>query len=149
MRNRNRKLVVIATIIAFAFTIYKQSVTFGQVSKGGLGFASFQWYDSEAMAYLRDTPEDIKIYTNQPAAVYLYVERGAYGLPTRTDSATGLERPGFDQSVQNMRNEINAGEAVLALFDVGSASTDDLILMTDGLFVTFKGQEDTIFIGQP
>jgi len=101
------------------------------------------------MAYLRDLPDEIHIYTNQPAAVYLYVDRGAYVLPARTDSATGLDRPDFNQSVEAMRDEVKAGEAVIAIFDEFGDDSDDFIFMTDNFFMIFKGQNDTIFSGQP
>ena len=84
MRKKYRPLVIVATILAFAISTYSQSIIFAHWSKEGIGYASFQWYDSEAMAYLRDLPDDVSIYTNEPAAVYLYVGRGANVCPAVT-----------------------------------------------------------------
>lgn len=81
----------------------------------------------EAMAYLRDLPTDIKIYTNEPGAVYLYVERGAVVLPDRFDSATALSREtDFEKNLTIMQAEINAGQVVLALFDRGGNIAQDV-----------------------
>jgi hypothetical protein len=97
------------------------------------------------MAYLRELPADIKIYTNEPGAVYLYVERGAVVLPDRYDAATALARPGFEEGVVVMQNEINAGKAVLVLFERGHNVAEDVPALTQGLHLTFKSQEDLIY----
>ena len=115
LRSKNRGVVIALTLIFLGFSIYKQSITVVQLSKGGLGYASFQWYDSEAMAYLRDMPADIKIYTNEPGAVYLYVGRGAVVLPDRFDSATTLASEDFSGGVAAVQNDVNNGKAVLAI----------------------------------
>jgi len=145
LRNKNRAVVVVLTFIFLGFSVYKQSITIPQWQKNGLGYASFKWYDSEAMAYLRELPADIKIYTNEPGAVYLYVERGAVVLPDRYDAATALARPGFEEGVVVMQNEINAGKAVLVLFERGHNVAEDVPALTQGLHLTFKSQEDLIY----
>jgi 4-amino-4-deoxy-L-arabinose transferase-like glycosyltransferase len=145
MRKNYRPLVVVATILALGLSVYKQSVTFAHWSQGGIGYASFQWYDSQAMAYLRGLPEDVSIYTNEPAAVYLYVGRGAKVLPTRYDSATAQERAGYEDNLVNMQNDISQGLAVMALFDGGDNIAVDVNLLTDGLHLAFKAQGDSIY----
>ncbi|HKJ39256.1 MAG TPA: hypothetical protein VJ972_10790, partial [Anaerolineales bacterium] len=123
--------------------------TFALWSQGGMGYASFQWYDSEAMAYLRELPADIKIYTNEPAAVYLYVGRGAKVLPARYDSATLQAHSDFDEGIANLHDEINSGQAVIALFDSNDKLGADISTLTDGLHVAYKGQGDLIYTAGP
>jgi hypothetical protein len=120
-----------------------------QLSKGGLGYASFQWYDSQAMEYLRGLPEEVKVYTNEPAAVYLYVGRGAYVLPDRYDSATAQERPGFEEGVQRMQDEINEHNAVLALFDHGDNVAGNVEILTNNLYMAHKSTGDEIYSAKP
>ena len=145
MRKKYRPLVIAATILVFSLSIYKQSITFAHWSQGGLGYASFQWYDSEAMAYLRELPDDVSIYTNEPAAVYLYVGRGAKVLPTRFDSATAQERSGYEASILAMQDDVLQGRAVMALFD-GNNTPKDIRSATDNLHLGYKGQGDEIYI---
>ena len=145
MRKNYRPLVVVATVIVLGFSVYKEANTFALYSQGGLGYASFQWYDSEAMAYLRDLPADVSIYTNEPAAVYLYVGRGAKVLPSRYDSATTQERSGFEEGITHMQDEINHGLAVMALFDAGGDKDE----LTDGLYNALKTQGDSIYTAGP
>jgi len=146
LRGKNRAVVIVLTFIFLGFFIYKQSVTVAQWSKGGLGYASFQWYDSEAMAYLRDLPTEIKIYTNEPGAVYLYVNRGAVVLPDRYDTATGLtHETDFEKGLSAMQAEINAGKAVLVLFDHGKNVANDVPALTQNLHLAYKAQGDFIY----
>ncbi len=145
MRKNYRPLVVVATILAFALSIYKQSVTFAHWSQGGLGYASFQWYDSEAMAYLRELSEGVSIYTNEPAAVYLYTGRGARVLPSRYDSATAQERTGYEESLLAVQNDVMQGRAVVALFDGNDNVLRDIETMTESLHLGYKGQGDVVY----
>lgn len=145
MRKKYRPLIIVATVLVFALSIYKQSVTFAHWSQGGIGYASFQWYDSQAMAYLRDLPDGVSIYTNEPAAVYLYTGRGAKVLPSRVDSATAQERPGFEEGIAGLQNDVLQGRAVMALFDGGDNIATDVNRLTDGLHLAFKAQGDSIY----
>src|SRR5687768_13228322 len=149
LRNKNRSAVIILTIAFLSLAFYKQFITVNQLSKGGLGYASFQWYDSKAMDYLRGLPEDVKIYTNEPGAVYLYTGRGTYVLPDRFDAATAQMRAGFEQGVTKMQSEINADKAVLALFDGGDNVPQDVTVLIEGLYLAHKSAGDEIYTAQP
>jgi len=149
MRKNYRPLVAVALVAVLSLSVYRQINTFALWSQGGMGYASFQWYDSEAMAYLRELPADIKIYTNEPAAVYLYVGRGAKVLPARYDSATLQAHSGFDEGIANLHDEINSGQAVIALFDSNDKLGADISTLTDGLHVAYKGQGDLIYTAGP
>jgi len=149
LRNKNRSAVIILTIAFLSLAFYKQFITVNQLSKGGLGYASFQWYDSKAMDYLRGLPEDVKIYTNEPGAVYLYTGRGTYVLPDRFDAATAQMRAGFEQGVTKMQSEINADKAVLALFDGGDNVPQDVTVLIEGLYLAHKSAGDEICTAQP
>jgi len=149
MRKNYRPLVAVSLVIVLGLSVYRQANTFALWSQGGMGYASFQWYDSEAMAYLRELPADIKIYTNEPAAVYLYVGRGAKVLPARYDSATLQAHSGFDEGIANLHDEINSGQAVMALFDSSDKLGGDISTLTDGLHAAYKGQGDLIYTAGP
>jgi len=146
LRNKNRPVTVVLTILLLGLSGFKQFNTLDRLSRSGLGYASFQWYDSQAMAYLRELPADIKIYTNEPGAVYLYTERGALVLPDRYDSASGIDRTvDFEKGLVAMQQEINSGLAVLVLFDQGENIAADVPALTNGLHLAFKAQGDFIY----
>ncbi|MDQ2690629.1 MAG: hypothetical protein M3Y68_01210, partial [Chloroflexota bacterium] len=149
MRYRQRAVVAILTILVLGVSIYKQSVTVDNWAKSGLGYASFQWYDSQAMEYLRDLPEEVMIYTNEPGAVYLYTGRGCYVLPDRFDAVAALERTDFEQGLASMRANIHSGKAVLALFDDGDNVAEDVPILVDGLHLAHKSAGDSIYTEAP
>lgn len=99
----------------------------------------------KAMAFLRELPADVMIYTNEPGAVYLYTARGCYVLPDRFDTATAQERTNFEKGVTIMQERVNNGEAVLALFDGGDNVADDVPALTEGLYLAHKSAGDSIY----
>jgi hypothetical protein len=149
LRSKRREVVIAATLLLLSISLYKQTITIGTWSKHGLGYASFQWYDSQAMAFLRELPDDVMIYTNEPGAVYLYTGRGTYVLPDRFDSATAEVRTNFEEGVVSMQARINSGEAVLALFDGGDNVSDDAPALTAGLYLAHKSAGDSIYTAKP
>lgn len=149
LRNKNRPFVIVLTVVFLAFSAYKQVNTVNAWSKGGMGYASFKWYDSKAMDFLDELPMDIHIYTDEPAAVYLYTGRGSYVLPDRYDSATALPREGFENGLNIMKQEILDGSAVLAIFDGGEVNHQDAVLFSEGLYLAHKSSGDEIYTAHP
>ena len=149
MRSRRRDVVVALTLLVFGISVYKQFVTFDTWSRTGLGYASFQWYDSQAMDYLSELPENVMIYTNEPGAVYLYTGRGGYVLPDRLDSVTGIAHTNFEEGVAVMQTDIRQGKAVLALFDNGENVSRDVPALTADLYLAHKSAGDEIYTAEP
>jgi hypothetical protein len=149
LRNRRRDVVVALTILVLALSTYKQIITFNTWAKSELGYASFQWYDSQAMDYLSDLPKEVMIYTNEPGAVYLYTGRGCYVLPDRIDSATAQARENFEKGVAVMQTDINNGKAILALFDHGENVSGDVPALTESLYLAHKSAGDEIYTASP
>lgn len=149
VRDKRRDVVIVLTVLLLGVSIYKQSNTISTWAKSGLGYASFQWYDSKAMDFLRELPNDIMIYTNEPGAVYLYTGRGCYVLPDQFDSATALVRTNFQEGVASMQANINTGKAVLALFDDGDNVSKDVPALTTGLYLAHKSAGDSIYTEAP
>jgi hypothetical protein len=144
-------------VLIFAFFIFSLSAsnTVGvamKLSKGGQGYASFQWYDSEAMAFLGELPEDTRIYTNQPGPVYLYTGRPCHVLPDLIDPVTALPREGYEQGVSMLQQDVLSGRAVLALFKSGSEEEDVqsvYIQLAEGLYLAHDTHGDKIFTSYP
>jgi 4-amino-4-deoxy-L-arabinose transferase-like glycosyltransferase len=146
---RRREAVIVLTAVIFAMSAYGQAAAMGELTRGGQGYASFQWYDSKTMAFLRTLSPSVHVYTNEPGAVYLYTGRGAYVLPDRFDPVTAEARNGFAQGVAQMQAEINAGKAVLALFGVGNIGPGDAQLLSQGLHVAHKSAGDEVYTAAP
>jgi 4-amino-4-deoxy-L-arabinose transferase-like glycosyltransferase len=149
LRNKRRDIVIVLTVLLLGISTYKQAITVNTWASTELGYASFQWYDSQAMAFLRELPEDVMIYTNEPGAVYLYTGRGCYVLPDRVDSATAMLRTNFEEGVATMQADINQGRAVLALFSHGDNVSEDVPALTEGLYLAHKSSGDSVYTAHP
>jgi 4-amino-4-deoxy-L-arabinose transferase-like glycosyltransferase len=147
--SKRREVVIALVLLIFGMSAVGQYAAVQELAKGGQGYASFQWYDSKTMAFLRTLPPKVIIYTNQPPAVYLYTGRGVYVLPDRFDPVTAEARPGFDQGVTKMQAQIKAGQAVLALFSGDEPSAADAALMSSGLTLAQKSAGDEVYTAAP
>lgn len=147
-----RGLVVLCTLFVFVLSSKDTYGVVAQLHKGGQGYASFQWYDSEAMDFISELPEGTRIYTNQPGPVYLYTDRPSYVLPDLIDPVTGLQRDGFDEGVEILQADVLSGKAVLALFKFGSEAEDvqsTYLQLADGLYLAHDSRGDKIYTAFP
>jgi len=145
-------LIALAAISIIGLSAYDTSAFVIKLHKGGQGYASFKWYDSEAMAFLRELPEGTGIYTNQPGPVYLYTGRPTYVLPDRVDAVTGQERERYDEGVQALHEDVLSGNAVLALFKFGSEDEEVQSVYMDlaeGLYLGHSSRGDKIYTAYP
>jgi hypothetical protein len=147
-----RILVVTGAVLILGLSAYDAAGAVAKLHKGGQGYASFQWYDSQAMDFLSGLPEDIRIYTNQPGPVYLYAGRPSHVLPDLIDPVTGLPREGYAQGVEALQKDVRSGKAVLALFKFGSESEDVQTIymqLSNGLYLVHDTHGDKIYAARP
>ncbi len=139
-------------MLIFALSLSGFTSTLTQLRKGGQGYASFRWFDSEAMDFLSTLPEDTRIYSNQVGPVYLYTGRPGYVLPDLIDPVTGLPRGRYEESIELLQADVLSGEAALALFKFGSQDEDvqsTYLDLADGLYPAFEAQGDKIYTAFP
>jgi len=147
-----RGVIVFFTVLILVLSLYDTSTFVTRLHKGGQGYASFQWYDSKAMAFLKQLPEGTRIYTNQPGPVYLYTGCPSYVLPDLVDAVTGLPREGYDKGVQALQKNVLSGNAVLALFKFSSEGEDVQTVymqLSNGLYLAHNAQGDKIYTAFP
>ena len=119
LRNKNRGVVIVLTVIILGFAVSSNPSRWITGIRAGLGTHPSSGTNIGDNGVLRELPKDVMIYTNEPATVYLCTGRGNYVLPDQFDSATAQVRPGFEEGIERMQRDINNGNAVLALFDGG------------------------------
>jgi len=115
----------------------------------GQGFANEYWTESQTMAELTKYP-DMLLYTNRPRAVNLFLDRGAYILPSRLNPSTGLPWADYEKTVGTIRQRVMDGNALLVVFDYESAISDEdgQVLMqdlTEGLPLLVEYSDGIIF----
>jgi len=149
---RQRAATILLSLLILALSFYGFSDTMTQLRKGGQGYASFQWFDSEAMAFLGRLPEGTRIYSNQVGPVYLYTGRPGYVLPDLVDPVTGRPRSGFEEGVAALQADIGSGAAALALFDFNSQDEEVQSVyqhIAGKLPLAFDKQGDKIYTAFP
>ncbi len=136
-------------IISLAFSISNNFQEIANYKEAGQGYASWKWHDSLIMASLSNLPPEIAIYTNSPPAVYLVTGKASRVIPTSIDPVDNLARSDYQQNRTEMRSNLLAGRAVLALFDtsniddaLGTQNGDTTI---PGLKILQKTQGDILF----
>ncbi|WKZ36447.1 MAG: phospholipid carrier-dependent glycosyltransferase [Anaerolineales bacterium] len=147
-----RAAVIVLALCIFTLSVQAMSGTMAQLRKGGQGYASFRWFDSEAMQFLRGLPEGARIYSNQVGPVYLYTGRAGYVLPDRVDAVTGLPRGRYEEGIAELQQDVLSGEAVLALFRFGAADEDVQSVYMDisnGLYLAHDTRGDKIYTAFP
>lgn len=142
-----RAAVIGLAVFLFGLSIVGQTRAVSELAKGGQGFASFKWYDSPVVAYVRSLPPGLIIYTNEPGAVYLYTGRGCRVLPQRVDPVTGLAWDNFEEGAARLQADVLAGRAALVLFNLGADPDDELL--TAGLPLAFKGGGGAVYYAPP
>lgn len=149
---KQKAVAILLSLVIFSLSLSGFTDTLIQLRKGGQGYASFQWFDSEAMKFLSQLPENTRIYSNEVGAVYLYTGRPGYVLPDLVDPVTGLPRGNTDEGIAALQSDVLSGEAALALFDFGSKSDDVQLIyraLADGLHPAFDAQGDKIYTALP
>lgn len=147
-----RILSAMIAIFILTLSAYGMSASVTQLRKGGQGYASFVWFDSEAMAFLRTLPEGTGVYSNQPGPVYLYTNRPGYVLPDLVDPVTDLPREGYEKGVAALKQDVLSGNAVLVLFKFGSEAEDVqsiYVQLADGLYLAHDTHGDKIYTAFP
>ncbi len=145
-------LVAGCTIFLVLLSMVETGSVLAQLHKGGQGYASFQWYDSEAMDFIGELPESTRIFTNQPGPVYLYTGRPSYVLPDLIDPVTGLPREGFEEGAKVLQAEVLSGRAVLVLFKFGSEAEDvqsTYLQLANDLYLAHTSRGDKIYTAFP
>jgi hypothetical protein len=143
-------IVIGLGLFIFSVSAIGQARTVTELSKGATGFASFKWYDSKVMDYLKTIPADMAVYTNEPGAVYLYTGRGCRVLPEHVDPVTGLAWDNFDEGVSLLQADVLSGRAVLAVFDISNPDSQaDYALLTDGMYLIMKSGGDAVYYAPP
>ena len=145
-------LKVISIVITIALLFSFSEDTIGQVkalSEDGQGFASSGWQESPTVA-LVDKYRDRTIYTNKPTALYILINKPAYILLSPTNPATGLPREDYPEFVNNVRQSIADGRALLVIFDyvplmADPEETEWIADFSAGLPVLASLGNDTIF----
>lgn len=80
------------------------------------GFSDKAWRESEAIAWVRALPADVRVYSNGADAIYILTERPAERIPVRVRPMSGFVNTGLPRQLALMEEQLQAGRAVLVYF---------------------------------
>jgi len=142
-------LAALSVVFVLGLSTFDFRQTVLTLQEAGQGYASWKWRDSMVMAELKKLPSGMAIYTNSPPAIYLVTGRASRVLPTPRDPVDNRPRGDYEQNVAQMRADLLAGRAVLALFDTTSIEdalgAENVAQFTAGLTLLEKAQGDTLY----
>ncbi len=125
--NRPRKIFkFMAVFIVFALMLSFVEDTMDTVKSlrsQGQGFANESWTESQTIAEINKYPDFI-IYTNRPRAINLFLNRGAYILPSQLNPSTGEPWQNYQKDVDAIRKSVFDGKAILVVFDYQNVIAD-------------------------
>jgi len=110
-------LTVVLVILGIALVI-DGVVQVQDLRKEGLGFAHREVRSLPLWAWMKTLPDEVYIYADRPAAVYLFTGRAALPLPAPIDPVKDQARADYAESLAQMKWRIHAGQAVLVLLDL-------------------------------
>ncbi len=107
-------------LLIFFSTVFAQDTLkrLPEMAERGYGWGWEGWQNSPAMKIIRALPEDKVVYSNQIEAVSLWAGRGAYALLDPIDPSSEQEREGYRDSFNEIRRQVNDGEAVMVFFGI-------------------------------
>lgn len=144
-----RVLVLILSVLILALSTFNFQQSLTELREiDGLGYASWRWRQAEVLQIIKELPPEMVIYTNSPPAIYHVTGRASRAIPTPVNPVSRQERSGYDQDIAEMRAELLAGRAVLALFDVSDiedAFGEEIALQFDGLTLLEKSQGNVLY----
>ncbi len=105
--------ITIALLLSFA----EDTLDVVRVNRSqGQGFANEYWTETQIWRELQKYPDRI-IYTNRIRAVNLFLDRGAFILPSPINPSTGLPWENYDKNVATIRRKVFDGTAVMLVFE--------------------------------
>lgn len=142
-------IAVAVMILVFLAGAYDGRRAVIDLHADGQGYASAYYRNSLTIDALKRMPAST-IWTNRVPAVNLLADRPAYALLAPIDPLTRQKRPNYDSSLNNIRNSILDGEAILVVFEAGLLLEDPiegqwLRDMTEGIPVVFEADDGMIF----
>ena len=117
------------------------------MAERGYGWGWEGWNTSPAMQIIHELPEDKILYSNQIEAVNLWTGRGAYALLDPVDPSSEQVREGYQDTMNEIRRQVNSGEAVLVFFGIQSwvAEGDNWITqLCEGLPFIYRDTSDWV-----
>ena len=118
--NRENIKILIYVFCGFLIATSFFNTNIFALYRTGQKYTHKNWYYSETIKELKEF-QQIKnpIYTNEPAAVYLFLGRGSVLLPIKHNTHTDRTNPNYQRDLYEIKEEIKEKDGILVFFDSG------------------------------
>ena len=91
-----------------------------ELYNNGHWYSTKAWYQSETIKELKNIQQaQAPLYTNEPAAIYLFLERSSIYLPQTYDGRTGKVNSNYQKDLYKIMEEIKEKDGLIVFFDWG------------------------------
>jgi hypothetical protein len=113
------------------------------ISEEGQGYNSKEWLKSDTIRELKDMNSNEVIYTNDPFAIFFYLDKNPNPFPTKINFYTNKNNNNYIKDLNKTIEEIRKKDALIVLFDTGQYYlTDEKELLTDYTMILIKDTQD-------
>jgi hypothetical protein len=96
------------------------NTNFISLYKYGHWYSTNAWYSSETLIELKKIQKvNTPIYTNEPAVIYLFLERGSMQLPEKSNMRTGKLNSNYQEELNKTLQEAKENAGLIVFFDQG------------------------------
>ncbi len=150
-RSRRTEAVLIGSVLVFALIQARLTTALLLESAvEGLGFSATTWRNSETVLAIAELDDELILYSNEALPISYLSGRPAFSIPETVDPVKGGQRDDYLQQMQGMRSRLEAGEAVLVLFQPQALASEfpDLETLTRGLRPAVIATDGVIFMSE-
>jgi hypothetical protein len=119
----------------------------------GPGYASRAWKNSASIAFVRDAPADVPIYSNGYDAIYYLTGRRTFYLPEKIIHGTGRPNPYYEEELKKMASDLQEHDGDIVYFNTLSERSSFLPseseLKSRLPLISRKTADGTIYFSNP
>jgi 4-amino-4-deoxy-L-arabinose transferase-like glycosyltransferase len=90
--------------------------TVRDIRQNGIGFQTATWRDDEIMRVVRELPDNVTSYSDNPTLIYFFTKRALYFPPQKFDMVTAQANPRFEEEMNSLVKNGNQRPVVIVSF---------------------------------
>ena len=144
---RNKKVIklIIFIFCEILFVFSLATLVFGikEFYEEGQGYNSKEWLKSDTVRELKDMNSSEVIYTNNPYAIYFYLDKNPNPFPTKINIYTDKKNINYIKDLNKTIEEIREKNGLIVLFDLGQYYlAEEKELLKDYALILIKDTQD-------
>ena len=144
---RNKKdikfIIFIFCEILFVFALSTLAFGIKEFYEEGQGYNSKEWLKSDTIRELKDMNSAEAIYTNNPYAIYFYLDKNPNPFPTKMNIYTAKKNINYIKDLNKTIEEIRGKNGLIVLFDLRQYYlAEEKELLKDYKLILIKDTQD-------